>query len=78
VEAQADTSYEAAVMAAQAFREHHCEPGPGHKLEIEAGSADQGRSDVGDCAEVGGRNRKSPAAITMKKRVKAMLNKRSA
>ena len=78
MEAQADTSYEAAVMAAQAFREHHCEPGPGHKLEIEAGSADQGRSDVGDVQKWADGTGKSPAAITMKKRVKAMLNKRSA
>ena len=35
MEVQADILFEAAAMAAKAFREHACDPGPGHKLKIE-------------------------------------------
>lgn len=35
IEVQAETLYEAAVLAAQAFREQECAPGPASILEVE-------------------------------------------
>lgn len=35
VEVQAQSLYEAAVLAIRTFREHDCEPGPASKLEVE-------------------------------------------
>ena len=38
VNVQAETLYEAVVLAVRAFREHDCEPGSGSQLEVEAKS----------------------------------------
>jgi hypothetical protein len=35
VEVQAQSVYEAAVLAIRTFREHECEPGPASRLEVE-------------------------------------------
>ena len=35
VEVEADSLYEAAVLAIRTFRQHDCEPGPASKLEVE-------------------------------------------
>jgi hypothetical protein len=35
VEVQAQSLYEAAVLAIRTFREHECEPGPASRLEVE-------------------------------------------
>ena len=39
VEVEADTLYEAAVLAMRTFKEHHCEPGSLSKLEVEIRSS---------------------------------------
>ena len=38
VNVQAETLYEAVVLAIRAFREHECAPGPASQLEVEARS----------------------------------------
>ena len=39
VEVQADSLYEAAVLAIRTFRQHNCEPGPASTLEVEVRSS---------------------------------------
>ena len=38
VEVQAESLYEAVVLATRAFREHECTPGPASRLEVEVRS----------------------------------------
>jgi len=74
IEVQAETLYESVAMAAKAFREHGCEPGPGHKLEIEVkGPAVKHEVTLGTVRKWADQTAKSPAEIMIKKRVKAML-----
>jgi hypothetical protein len=39
VEVEAESLYEAAVLAIRTFREHHCEPGELSKIEVEIRSS---------------------------------------
>lgn len=39
VEVEAESLYEAAVVAVRTFRQHHCEPGEMSKLEVEIRSS---------------------------------------
>lgn len=39
VEVEAESLYEAAVVAVRTFRQHHCEPGEQSKLEVEIRSS---------------------------------------
>jgi hypothetical protein len=39
VELEAESMYEAAVLAVRSFKQHDCEPGPASKLEIEVRSS---------------------------------------
>jgi hypothetical protein len=39
VEVEAESLYEAAVLAVRTFKQHQCEPGPASKLEVEIRSS---------------------------------------
>ena len=71
IEVQADSMYEAAAAALEAFHEHDCSPGIGSELEVEVRSAVThtiGMKKLKDWADLGGR---SPRDVVLKKRIKA-------
>ncbi len=74
VNIQAETLYEAVVLAIRAFREHECAPGSGSQLEVEARSPSVTHSvsmaKVQDWLQS---SAKSPSDKIMKDRLKAWL-----
>jgi hypothetical protein len=73
VEVQADSMYEAAAAALEAFREHECSPGIGTELEVQVRTSVTHTIAVNklkDWAKLGGG---SPRDIVLKGRIKAVF-----
>ena len=74
VNVQAETLYEAVVLAARAFREHNCAPGVGSHLEVEAKSPSVTHTvRMGKVQEWLNGGAKSPREKITKERLKGML-----
>jgi hypothetical protein len=74
VNVQAETLYEAVVLAVRAFREHDCAPGAASELDVEARSP--GVTHTVSIAKVQtwlASSAKSPSDKIMKERLKALL-----
>lgn len=73
VEVQADSMYEAAAAALEAFREHDCPPGAGSALEVQVKTAVThtiGIKKLKEWASLGG---SSPRDKILRQRIKAAL-----
>jgi hypothetical protein len=73
VEVEADSLYEAAVIAVRTFREHQCEPGHGSKIEVEIRSSVTHTvtlKKIHDWLRGGAR---TPKEAVMKERLRALL-----
>lgn len=73
VEVEADSLYEAAVIAVRTFREHECEPGQGSKIEVEIRSSVTHTvtlKKIHDWLRGGAR---TPKEAVMKERLRALL-----
>ena len=71
---QAETLYEAVVLAIRAFREHHCAPGAASQLDVEARTP--GVTHTVSVAKVQtwlASSAKSPSDKIMKERLKGLL-----
>ena len=74
VNVQAETLYEAVVLAVSAFREHDCEPGSGSQLEVEAKSPSVTHTvSMRKVREWLNGGAKSPNEKVMKERLKGLL-----
>ena len=73
VEVQAQSLYEAAVMAVKVFREHDCEPGAMSKLEVEIRTSVTHEVTYKKVKEWLDGGAKSPKERVEKERLKAML-----
>ena len=74
VNVQAETLYEAVVLAIRAFREHDCAPGAGSQLDVEA--RNPGVTHTVNMAKVQAwlaSSAKSPSDKIMKERLKGLL-----
>jgi hypothetical protein len=73
VEVEADSLYEAAVLAIRTFRQHDCEPGQVSNLEVEVRSSVVHTitpKKIFDCLNGGS---KTPKEVVMKERLRALL-----
>ncbi|MFZ3342954.1 MAG: hypothetical protein WA213_18875 [Terriglobales bacterium] len=71
---QAETLYEAVALALAAFGEHHCLPGPGSTMEVEARSpAVTHTVSVAKVRDWLGASAKSPREKIIKDRLKGMM-----
>ena len=73
VEVEADSLYEAAVLAIRTFRQHDCEPGQSSRLEVEVRSSvthTVTRRVVQEWLQGGAR---TPREAVMKERLRALL-----
>jgi hypothetical protein len=73
VELQAESLYEAAVMAIRTFRQHDCEPGQASKLEVEVRSSVTHTITPQRVFEWLSGGAKTPKEAVMKERLPALL-----
>jgi hypothetical protein len=73
VEVEADTLYEAAVLAMRTFKEHHCEPGLISKLEVEIRSSVTHTVTPKKVREWLNGGAKSPKEAVVKERLRELL-----
>ncbi len=73
VEVQAESLYEAAVLAMRTFKEHHCEPGPISKLEVEIRSSVTHTVTPKKIHEWLNGGSKTPKEAVMKERLRGLL-----
>ena len=74
VNVQAETLYEAVVLAIRVFREHECAPGPSSELDVEARSPSVTHTlSVAKVQTWLASSAKSPADKIMKERLKGLL-----
>ena len=73
VEVQAESLYEAAVLAMRTFKEHHCEPGLISKLEVEIRSSVIHTVTPKKVHEWLSGGAKTPKEAVMKERLRSLL-----
>lgn len=73
VEVEADTLYEAAVLAVKTFKQHHCEPGDISKLEVEIRSSVTHTVTLKKVRQWLSGGPKTPKEAVLKERLRAML-----
>lgn len=73
VDLEAESLYEAAVLAIRTFRRHHCEPGYAAQLEIEVKSSVTHIVTPARIQEWLNGGAKSPKEAIMKERLRALL-----
>jgi hypothetical protein len=73
VEVEAESLYEAGVLAIRTFRQHHCEPGSAAQLEVEVRSSVVHTITPTKIHEWLNGGAKSPKEAVMKERLRALL-----
>jgi hypothetical protein len=73
LEVEAESLYEAAVLAIRTFRQHHCEPGSATRLEVEVRSSVVHTITPMRIHEWLNGGAKSPKEAVMKERLRALL-----
>lgn len=73
VEVDAESLYEAAVLAIRTFRQHNCEPGQVSKLEVEVRTSVIHTITPGRIFDWLNAGAKSPKEAVMKERLRALL-----
>ena len=73
VEIEADTLYEAAVLAVKTFKQHHCEPGEISKLDVEIRSSVTHTVTLKKVRQWLNGGAKTPKEAVMKERLRALL-----
>ena len=73
VEVEAQSLYEAAVLAVRVFKKHNCPPGEGSRLEIEVRSAVTHTITLKKIRDWINGGAKSPNEAVMKKRLRELL-----
>ena len=74
IDVQAETVYEAAVLAIRGFQNHQCGPGPGARLDVEAREGSVTHSvTVGRIRNWLESSAKSPRDMVLKERLKTIL-----
>jgi hypothetical protein len=73
VEVQADSLYEAAVLAVRTFRLHDCDPGPGRELAVEVRSSVTHTITLKKIQDWLNGGAKSPKEAVLKERLRELL-----